>query len=201
MKPKHLIACLILLVFTSCVTIVKWRYGITKPRELTPEKIISFLDRHKYPGSCQFVFNDSSSYFGSIRNTVFRKNLFSNLVFDRDGFLLQRDTSRCQWSGYEVIRTLSTDSTYMKTSGLQLGGILGQIRPVKPDSMQEPVTGHPDFTVLVTWAAFLGTCNARLFELAEAVKQNKTARIRTIWLNVDMQESWNLTKEQKMELN
>ena len=59
---------------------------------------------------------------------------------------------------------------------------------------------HPDFTIIVTWAKFLGTYNARLFDLADAVKQNKTARIRLIWLNADMQKSWNLTKEQKLEI-
>ena len=59
---------------------------------------------------------------------------------------------------------------------------------------------HPDFTIIVTWAKFLGDYNSRLFVLSEAVEQNKTARIRLIWLNIDMQESWKLTPEQKLAI-
>ena len=54
--------------------------------------------------------------------------------------------------------------------------------------------------MIVTWALFLGTYNARLFELSEAVAQNPGARIRLVWINMDMQERWNLTKNQKLEI-
>ena len=200
MKIKHIILCISLLIFAGCVTIVKWKYGITNPREQTPEQVISFLQKHKYPDSSVFVFNDSLSYCMSLRNKVFRKNLLSHMIFDHKGMLLQRDTAKCQWSGYEVIKGLKTDSAYLCQDGIQLSDIVDHLHQIGRGSANDSLKPHPDFTIIVTWAKFLGTYNARLFDLADAVKQNKTARIRLIWLNADMQKSWNLTKEQKLEI-
>jgi hypothetical protein len=200
MKPIYIILSLLVLSLTGCVTIVKWKYGITNPREQTPEKIISFLERHAYPDSCQFIFNDSLAYFQGLRNPVFRKNLIGHMIFDGKGSLLQHDTAQCQWSGYDVIRSLNPDSVYLNLNGLQLADILDHIHPIGSNPGQDPKLLHPDFTIIVTWAAFLGTYSARLFELSEAVKENTTGKVRLIWLNIDMQESWKLTKDQKMEI-
>ncbi len=199
MKTKHAIFCLLFLSLASCITLVKWRYGITDPKEVTPSNLTSFLERHHYPRRDQFIFNDSLSYCRSLRNSAYRKHLFSHMIFDRRGLPLQRDTTKCQWSGFEVIKGLSPDSVYQGTGGIQLGDILDHIHPIAAGPGQDTLM-HPDFTIVVTWAKFLGTYNARLFDLADAVKQNKTARIRLIWLNADMQKSWNLTKEQKLEI-
>ena len=191
---------MLLLSFTSCVTIIKWKYGITNPKDQTPEKLISFLEKHHYPDSCQFIFNDSLSYFQSIRDSVFRKHMFGYMIFDCHGSLIQKDTTQCQWSGYEAIKALTPDSSFLQLNGLELCGILDHIQPVGLNPGKDTVFRHPDFTVIVTWAKFLGTFNSRLFELSDAVKQNRKARIRLFWLNVDMQESWNLTKDQKLEI-
>jgi hypothetical protein len=192
--------CLLILALTGCITIVKWKYGITNPREETPEKLLSFLEKHHYPDSCQFIFNDSLSYFQGIRNPVFREHLIGHMVFDRNGFLLQRDTAQCQWSGFEAVTALHPDSAYPKVNGLQLGEILGHIHPIGKNPGRDAGPDPPDFTVVVTWAKFLGTYGARLFELSGAVEQNKAGRVRLIWLNIDMQQSWKLTRDQKMEI-
>jgi hypothetical protein len=122
------------------------------------------------------------------------------MIFDRAGALIERDTNRCQWSGYDVIKTLNPDSAYRIIPGLRAEQFLADLHPLDtiagPDSLQR----QADFTIVVTWAKFLGTYNDRLFELAGAVSLNNTAHIRMIWLNVDMQEGWKLTKDQKMEI-
>jgi hypothetical protein len=201
MKPKYILLSLLLLGMTGCVTIVKWKYGITSPKEQSPQKLLAFLARHHYPDSCQYIFNDSSSYFREFRNPLFRKNLFSHMIFDSSGALILRDTAKCQWSGYGVIRALSPDTVYPVVHGLMLGDILGRTGPLEPSSPWHVPKPGPGFTIVVTWAKFLGTYNDRLFELAGAVRQNKTARVRLVFLNVDMQESWKLTKAQKMTIN
>ncbi|MCX6269384.1 MAG: hypothetical protein NTW16_18860 [Bacteroidetes bacterium] len=189
-KPKQIILCCLLVCFTSCVTIVKWRYGITNPKEQSPEKLLSFLEKHKFPNSCQYIFNDTISYFQCFRNSLFRENLIGHMIFDSGGSLVRRDTTQCQWSGYQLIRSLSSDSAYLRQSGLHLGEILGRIHPIG-NTIRDSITGRPDFTLVVTWAAFLGSYNSRLFELDDAVTLNKSARIRVIWLNIDMQEIGN----------
>ena len=198
MKIKHIILCISLLIFAGCVTIVKWKYGITNPREQTPEQLISFLKKHKYPDSSVFVFNDSLSFCRSLRNKAFRKNLLSHMIFDHKGMLLQRDTAKCQWSGYEVIKGLKTDSAYLCQDGIQLSDIVDHLHHIGRGSGNDSLKPQPGFTIIVTWGMFLGNYNSRLFVLSEAVRENKAAGIRLIWLNIDMQKSWNLSKDQKM---
>jgi hypothetical protein len=200
MKPRHFMLCMLLLILCSCVTIVKWKYGIKNPREETPEKLMSFLEKHQYPDSCMFMFGDTLSYFRCMRNPVFRKNLLSHMIFDSNGSLLLHDTAKCQWSGFGIIKALNPDSAYLMQKGLQLRDILNSVCPIGIFSGPDTTLRHPDFTVVVTWAKFLGKYNARLFELSDAIEQNTSARIRLIWLNIDMQKSWNLTKEQKMAI-
>jgi hypothetical protein len=107
---------------------------------------------------------------------------------------------QCQWSGYDLVRSLHADSIYQTCNDLQPGEILRQIKPFGPDSLTAGNQGNTDFTIIVTWARFIGTYNARLFALSEAINQNKSARIRIIWLNIDLQKSWNLRKDQIMEI-
>lgn len=176
------------------------RYGLTQPKEVTPEEIITFLKKHDFPTENQYAFVDSVSYFHAIKDPKFSKYLLTNLLFDNQGYLLQRDTVKCQWSGYDVIKSLNPDSLYARSMDLQLSGILPFIKPLSMDTTSDECKNNPDFTVIITWAKFIGKYNYRLFDLAGAVKLNKNARIRLIWLNVDMQKSWHLTDSQKMEI-
>jgi hypothetical protein len=122
------------------------------------------------------------------------------MIFDHHGTLLQRDTAKCQWAGGTMIVMLNRDSSYQQTQDFQLKDILPHIEPFGKSAAQDVVMPDPDFTIIVTWAKFLGKYNYRLFDLSEAVKLNETARIRIIWLNIDMQKSWALKPEQKLVL-
>jgi hypothetical protein len=198
MKPKYILLFVLLVNLTGCVAIVKWKYGITNPKAQDPRMLLSFLVKNKYPVSNQYFFIDSSCYFQEFRDTCFRENLFSHMIFDAAGSLIQRDSTECQWSGYEVIKTLDPANAYQKAGSLRIEGILDHITPLNPGP--GPCIQHPDFTIVVTWARFIGKLNKKLFDLSDAAGGNKTARIRLIWLNVDMQKNWKLTKAQKLEI-
>jgi len=191
---------LLTLVLSGCKTYMHFKYGLTQPKEETPDKLVSFLEKHHFPTENLYLFSDSGSYNQAIRNPEFRKYLLSHMIFDREGALLQRDTTQCQWSGSDKIKSLNADSTYEKCGGLHLEQILYHIEPFGKNSANEDIIKDPDFTIVVTWAKFLGKYNYRLFNLSEALNLNKTARIRLIWLNIDMQESWKLTPEQKVAI-
>lgn len=205
MKKVHLIIKLIVMVFvlsatTSCKTYMKYKYGITQPKEETPEKLIGFLEENHFPQGNQYIFSDSAAYSQAMRNPVFSKHLLSHMIFDRQGILIRRDTTQCQWSGHDKLKSLSTDSIYLKGDGLHLNQILSQISPFGRDELPSGSFQDPDFTVIVTWAKFIGKYNYRLFALADAPNLNKTSRIRMIWLNVDMQEAWKLKQDQKVAI-
>jgi hypothetical protein len=193
------LACLLSIV-SSCKPYMHLRYGLTQPQEETPEEIMSFLKKHDFPTENQYAFFDTGSYCQAIKDPKFSKYLLGTLIFDRQGYLLQRDTIKCQWAGYDVIKSLNPDSLYVRSMDLQMSGILPSIKPLSIDTTADEIKNNPDFTVIITWAKFIGTYNHRLFDLAGAVNLNKICRIRLIWLNVDMQKSWHLTDSQKMKI-
>ncbi|MDP1620997.1 MAG: hypothetical protein Q8M08_01530 [Bacteroidales bacterium] len=197
---KLSVLTLLILMSSGCKTYMYFKYGFTQPKEENPEKLFAFLEKRHFPCNNQYLFTDSSAYTKAIRNPLFRKYLFNHLIFRRDGTLLQRDTTQCQWSGYDKIASLDPDSTYDECNDLKLNQILQNIQSFGKNLYQNDVLSEPDFTIVVTWAKFLGTYNSRLFVLSEAVNLNQKSRIRLIWLNTDMQESWKLTKDQKLTL-
>ena len=185
----------------GCKTYMKLKYGVTQPKQETPAKLISFLEKYNFPTQNMYVFSDSAGYIQEMKNPTFSKYILSNMIFDHDGILLKRDTAQCQWSGYDKIKSLRIDSLYEKNDELRLTQLLEKIRPFGKSDIPGTELKNPDFTVVVTWAKFLGSYNYRLFVLDEAVNLNKTARIRLIWLNIDMQKSWSLTPGQKVAIN
>jgi hypothetical protein len=197
-----IVAAMVLMLVASngCKTYMHFKYGLTQPKEETPAKLVSFLEKHHFQTENLYMFSDSLSYCQAIRNPVFIKNMLGHMIFDHEGNLLQRDTTQCQWSGYDKIKSLSNDSTYEKCNGPGLDQILAHIQPFGENTTHVNVLTNSDFTVIVTWAKFMGSYNSRLFVLSDAVKLNTTAKIRLIWLNVDMQESWKLKSEQKVAI-
>ena len=163
---KMAVVALLFSASYGCKTYMKYKYGITRPREETTEKLVSFLKKQHFPEENLYVFSDSTSYIQYVRDPVFRKNLLSHMIFDREGTLLQRDTTKCQWAGYNMVKSLNTDSTYRKCSGLQLEQLLRHIEPFGKDAAHEVIVKDPDFTIIVTWAKFLGKYNYRLFDLS-----------------------------------
>jgi hypothetical protein len=191
---------LLILALAGCKTYMHFKYGLTQPKEETPETLMTFTEKQHFPTENLYMFSDSASYNRAIKNPMFRKYLVNHMIFDHEGILLQRDTMQCQWSGYDKVKSLKTDSVYETCKDLQLSTILPHIQPIGKISMSGDSVTNPDFTIVVTWAKFLGTYNSRLFVLSEAVALNTTARIKIVWLNVDMQQSWKLTPQQKVAI-
>ena len=181
-------------------TIMHLKYGLTQPKAETPATLLLFLEKHHFPTDNQYMFADSGSFFGAVRSPLFLKHMLNHMIFDREGTMLVRDTTQCQWSGFDKIKFLNPDSAYEKCNELKLDSVIRRIHPVIGNPLKDDSEMEADFTIVVTWAKFIGAYNYRLFNLEDAVKQNNSASIRLIWLNVDMQESWKLTREQKMAI-
>jgi hypothetical protein len=203
MKTRTLLTGLLALALCmtmvpGCKSFMKYKYGLHQPREETPESLMAFLGKNRYPSENIFVFADSGSYFGAFRDSLFRSNLFSHMIFNRRGELLRRDTGMCQWAGGPVVRSLHPDSSYSLTPGMKLENVLRLIRPISRSSTRDSLIADPDFTMVVIWAKFMGTYNYRLFDLDTCVTANKTARIKVIWLSMDIQKSWHLTRKRML---
>ena len=194
---KGLIVAILLSVAPGCRVYTHLMYGMTRPKEQTPEGLTSFLEKNKFPVTSLYMFVDSASYMQMMKHPVFSKNLMTHLIFTRTGILLRRDTTNCQWWGDELIRKLHPDSVYRNTPGLLVDDVLARIKSFGKSLPSDTLGKKPDFTIIVTWARFLGKYNYRLFDLEKAVMANKNARIRLIWLNIDIQKGWNMNSPHK----
>ena len=112
--------------------------------------------------------------------------------FNKDGFLLKnnnkgvgcgasiKNLSKILKSKYDVNETISTRLKDYK--------ILGN---------NDVLTEQYDIYILINWAIFLDSNNETSFNWYKSLKSNKDLKIKVILINLDVQESWNLTKEQK----
>jgi hypothetical protein len=112
--------------------------------------------------------------------------------FNKDGFLLKnnnkgvgcgasiKNLSKILKSKYDVNETISTRLKDYK--------ILGN---------NDVLTEQYDIYILINWAIFLDSNNETSFNWYKSLKSNKDLKIKVILINLDVQESWNLTEGQK----
>ena len=177
------------------------KYGISKPAEETPGSLIAFLEKENFPTQGMYLFEDSAAYIHALKDQNFRENVLSHMIFNKQDSLLTRDTTKCQWAGAALFRSLHPDSAYKITKAPTLNQIFDKTVPFGVGERCGREKPEADFTVVITWAKFLGKYNYRLFDLDSAIKANRFSRINVIWLNIDMQKSWNLKPDQKVSFN
>jgi hypothetical protein len=68
------------------------------------------------------------------------------------------------------------------------------ITPLVPGDTTLTSRQRSDYTIILTWAKYFGKFNNRQFLMEKVACQNTKARIRVIFLNTDIQETWNMAK-------
>lgn len=185
---------------TSCVTIVKWKYGIRNPREETPESLIEFLKKMNKSPEDIYLFRDSSSYFHYLNIPVFRKNLIGSMFFNGQGLLTGvKDTNKCQWSVNAFIENLEHQKDFLADTSFRFQDLDKCLVPLVNDGICREMM-DPDFIVVINWGCFAGKLNQRFFDVSAMDGEKRDIRIRLVFLNIDMQKSWELTKDQKLKL-
>jgi hypothetical protein len=202
MKTMVYIALLSLAFLEGCVPFAKLSMGVCRPREETPGELITYLHKNSFPTNNLFIIKDSSTYIKMLKDSVLHQFLFTTVVFRGDFRRIENDTSRCQWSGGYMVAHLKTDSAYLVSDTYSFNDFVPMMTPLF-DSIQplQVVPGEFDFIIVNTWAKFLGKFNERLFSLSETIRERPDLKILVINLNLDMQRSWNLRKDQKITLN
>lgn len=200
MKKFLFLFLLILYLSTGCKQISIWKYGIRSPQIETPETILDYAIKNGQDPRNIFLFRDSSGFFSFLKDSLYKTSYFSAIVFDNNGHLINvNDTSGCQWSVVNKIEKLKKDTIYPSLLTHQLSTVTSLLMPLCKDTAG--TAEEFDFTVIYTWAKYIGQLNNRLFSIHDATKKNKNARIRVISLNLDMMKSWGLTKEQRIRLH
>jgi hypothetical protein len=189
---KHLIPILIFAMFFSgCKQIILWKYGVRDPRIETRESLLKYIQKQGQDPENIYLFRDTLAYNSFFKDTVFKKAFFSAIVFDKKGSIVDyKDPKSCQWAAVGYIEKLKRDTLYALDTTHNIFTVLPSIVPLNdrhPVSINQP---DYDYTVIFTWAKYIGKLNDRLFVISEAAKNNKKASIRVISLNIDIQDSW-----------
>lgn len=201
MKKILFFLVLSIALMESCVPIAKLTFGIRNPKEETPESLKDFLLKNGYPEENVYQLRDSSAFLALANDTIFRKLMFETIFFTGDFRRIKPDTAHCQWSGGYLLKQLKKDSAYQLTDNLSFSKFNSMIMPMF-DSLGrfEINKGEYDFIVLNTWAKFIGKMNKRIFCLNEVSQTRPDLKLLVINLNMDMQKSWKLNKDQQIQL-
>jgi len=184
---------------SGCKQILMWKYGITNPKIETPESILKFANKYNQNLKQIYIFKDTTSYFSSMKDTNFKKNILSVLFFNQDRYFIDyRKSGQCQWSGGAFLQQYSKDSIYTIDSNFQLKSLTTKIIPIMADEELKDSTDY-DLTIIGIWANFIGKYNERLFCVSDVAKNRQDLKLRIILLNMDMLKDWNLNKDQMLK--
>lgn len=201
MKAFKIFVPFLLLITASCVTLVKWKYGITEPREETPASLLKFLQKMNQPPEDFYIFKDSAAFCHYLNDSVFRKNLIGSLFFNQEGLLTDiKDTAKCQWSVSSFLQNLDHKRAFKVDSAYRYQNVLSHLMPLVRNGITDSLLGSYNYIVLITWGRFAGKLNKRLFDAAEMANEKRNKGVHIAFINIDMQKSWKLRKNQKMIL-
>ncbi len=193
---------LVLFLTTGCKQIAMWKYGIKTPKTETPESILAYAKKQGQNTDNIYMFKDSASYTKFLKDSLYKKAFLSAIVFNDKGLLMNyKDSTSCQWSAVAYIKKLKTDTIYRIDESRKFLSVIPFLIPLNAQATQTMNAAGYDYTVIFTWAKYIGKLNERLFCINEAAKNNTNVKIRVISLNVDVQKSWDLQKSGKMKMN
>jgi hypothetical protein len=202
MKKNLLLLILIASLTSGCKQLVLWKYGIHSPKPETPESILTFAEKNKQPSDNIYLFRDSLAYARFMKDSLLKTAYFSAIVFNRKGeFIEYKNPASCQWSAAEYVEKLKRDTTYQALDAPKLWTVIPGLIGLNGTSFPVPDSGKVDYTIIFTWAKYIGKLNERLFCINDAARNNRQAEIRVISLNVDVQKSWNMKNNQKIRMN
>ncbi|AWI24630.1 hypothetical protein [Flavobacterium pallidum] len=117
--------------------------------------------------------------------------------FNREGFMVRNRFNKNECT--EVIGDIDKINAMKAIRTEKLSAWLSQIAVSEGNDTQT----SPDCTIIIDWAVFAGKeMNAQAFEWYREINKQKAngRKIKCYLLNLDLQQSWNLTDNQKKAL-
>jgi hypothetical protein len=185
---------------TACKQYAVARLGIKEPQVETRESLKQYLLTHNFPLQDQFILKDTSGFYFMIKEAS-SEGPVGTLIFDKNYHLLTRDTSRCQWIYGEGITDLSKAKSFPLSDSFNGEELLKLMTPLDGTTDELSLSpGDFDFLVVNRWAKYLGRINDKIFNSYSIAKSRTDLKIVILNLNLDMQESWNLSDDQKLKM-
>jgi len=181
-----ILAIFILLLNSSCQSILKKMYGVKDPEIENESTIIKTAIKYQLDTANIVTLN--SKYFVKELNG---RAIPNAAIYDNEGNYIEyraADTS-CNAGLFDFIPNLSIGSNYNKPDSAKLDAELKKFLDLKGNSLNTPEAA--DFYVLIYWAVWTGKLNKDHVKIWEdAAKNNKNAKVKVIKVNMDFQEHW-----------
>lgn len=119
------------------------------------------------------------------------------LFFNSEGYLVKNRFNNNECT--EVISDIEKVNRYKSDKKVTLEDWLHFISPLKE---QQSAIDHKKITVIINWAIFTDHYNEQSFEWYTKIRAlSLFSKINCIFLNLDVQQKWNLTEKQKAALH
>lgn len=191
-----LLIIIILISFTGCKTILIKMYGVKKPSIETEVSIKNYA--LKIGLDTLTIVSVNVDDFVDIFS---RRGIPEGLIFDKSGNYLEykeSDTS-CNAGLFNYIPELNSNGSYNRSVKYNLTEEVSSLRNLKGQAIQEFNSSEYDFLLFIYWAKWVGKLNKdHVKEWQQLALDNKNAKIKTILINLDIQENWD--KEKRDEL-
>ena len=117
------------------------------------------------------------------------------LFFNSNGYLVKNRFNDNECS--QVINEIEKIDLLKFNKKITIKDWLKYISPLNQD-----ITENGSIFIIINWAKFVDKFNEQSFEWYKELKnQNSNLKVNCIFLNLDIQENWNLTEQQKKALN
>jgi hypothetical protein len=163
-------------------------YGIKQPRVKNEKSIMRSAKKYGFDGGENYSLSPKGWIVGAVKS----EPINDVLIYDKDGYrVLPLDTVTCSSQNTDLLGFYQ-DSTRVKKDSLdQWESYKKNI--VHLDGTTAAFDDEYDYTVVLTWASFVGRLNKTMTkERSEYLKQNQPEgyNIRLLYINKDIRDYW-----------
>ena len=184
-----------MLSFTSCQFALKTFYGIKKPKTETEKSLKKYLKRKDINSDNIYAVN----YKDFIEIVKQIGGIPEILVFEKNGKLIKyKEETDCNASAFDFIKKLSIKDTLQYVDSLNIDDYLLKLKDFKGKSIEFKKQTETDFYLFIFWVRYSGRLNkdhVKIWE--EQANNNKNSKIEVIKVNLDLQEWWGETLNNK----
>lgn len=195
---KKIALLLVVLSVMSCKPLAKMVFHVKDPAFETLETQKHFLQKNDVSVSDFFYLKDFNSYAAASKNKYL--SIPDAFFFNNEGNLVRykKSSSDCNAKVDSFITDLREFSNAPSDSLINVNKLLPLFKSESKIDIKKT-----DITVFLTWAVFAGDVNKdKTFEWIKLLEKAKEQGISVSFylVNCDLQDSWNLTEDQKTKI-
>ena len=187
-----------LLIMISCSPLAKFIFHVKSPNFETRANQQLFLQKNNVHVSDYFYFKDLNSFVLASKKKYL--SIPDAFFFNKEGNLVnyKKSSADCNAKVGDFINDLKGFSNASSDNSINVSELLTFF-----ESKSKINIGKSDITVFLTWAVFAGDVNKnKTFEWIKLLEkaQEKGINVSYYLINCDLQDSWQLTKDQRSNM-